>query len=48
MFEMIELERPYLVRCKTCAKNLKKSRAQKKQENQQTEEAEKNSQIHLL
>ena len=48
MFEMIELERPYLVRCKTCAKNLKKSRAQKKQEEPQIVAAEKNSQIHLL
>jgi hypothetical protein len=33
-FELIEFERPYLVRCKTCAKNLKKVRAQKKLEDQ--------------
>jgi len=34
MFPMIELERPYLIRCKTCAKNIKKTRALKKQEEQ--------------
>jgi hypothetical protein len=33
-FEMIEFERPYLVRCKTCANYLKKITAQKKLEEQ--------------
>ena len=32
LFEMTELERQYLIRCKTCAKNIKTSRALKKQE----------------
>ena len=40
MFKMIELERPYLIRCKTCAKNLKKMRALNKQEKQQNEVVE--------
>ena len=35
IFEMIELERPYLIRCKTCAKNIKKTRASKKLIDQQ-------------
>ena len=32
IFNMIDLERPYLIRCKQCAKNIKKDRLSKKKQ----------------